>query len=57
MVNAGSLYNCLCLHIGIFMGLSFSIKKGKHLRGKRKPTVEHKELYPIFCNDLYGKRI
>ena len=25
--------------------------------GQQEPAVYHKELYPIFCDDLYGKRV
>ena len=25
--------------------------------GQWGPAVQHRELYPIFCNNLYGKRI
>ena len=25
--------------------------------GQWEPAIEHRELYPIFCNKLYGKRI
>ena len=25
--------------------------------GYHGPAIEHRELYPIFCDNLYGKRI
>ena len=25
--------------------------------GQQGPAIQHRELYPIFCNDLCGKRI
>ena len=25
--------------------------------GPRGPPVQHRELYPVFCDNLYGKRI
>ena len=27
------------------------------MTGQWGPAVEHRELYPIFCNNLHGKRI
>ena len=29
----------------------------KYIDNQQRPTVYHKELYSVFCNNLYGKRI
>ena len=26
------------------------------MTGQQRPGVEHRELYPMFCDNLYGKR-
>ena len=27
------------------------------MTGQQEPAVQHRELYPIFCDNLFGKRI
>ena len=29
----------------------------KKIDNQQGPTVQHRELYSVLCNDLYGKRI